>query len=114
MLPIPKIIFRNTIAPDMKNKILFLLVAGLLLAAPADRLSARAAASASASELLDSATTSRVLRLAAPAFGMTDFQMTALYDAGQVQIDDLGPIRGGHRYGVTHGAQWFPIDDIYL
>lgn len=96
------------------KKITMLLLAGLLLAAPGSPLSAHAIASTSASELLDSATTSRVLRLAAPAFGMTDIQLTALYDAGQVQIDDLGPIRDGHRYGVTYGTQWFPIDDIYI
>lgn len=91
-----------------------LLFAGLLLAAPARQLSARTTpATVMAEESLDIATVSRVLRLAAPAFGMTDVALTALYDAGRVQIDDLGPIRGGHRYGVTHGTQWFPIDDLY-
>jgi hypothetical protein len=96
------------------KKTVSLLLAGLLLAAPVGQLSARAAAFTLAEAALDSATTSRVLRLAAPEFGMTEVQLSALYDAGQVQIDDLGPIRGGHRYGVAHGTQWFPIDDIYI
>lgn len=96
-------------------KVLSLLFAGLLLAAPVGQLSARTTpVLAMAAESLSTATVGRVLELAAPQFGMTTAQLTALYDAGQVQIDDLGPIRGGHRYGVTHGTQWFPIDDIYI
>lgn len=90
-----------------------LLLAGMLLAAPASQLSASVpSAYASVEETLSDAIVSRVLHLASAEFGVDDAQMVAQYNAGQVHIDDLGPIRGGHRYGVTYNADYVIVADL--
>lgn len=92
-----------------------LLIVCLYLAAPVGKLSARMpSACHRAEETLRDATLGRVLRLAAPHFGLTDAQLSAQHDAGQVQIDALGPVRSGQGDGVTYDTHDIIIDDVAM
>jgi hypothetical protein len=94
------------------KKLPLMLFAGLLLAAPASRLSAHSAFSTTmAEESLDDTTARRVLALAAPLLATTSLTLYAEYQVGIVTITDLGPIRNGRRYGVTRGSDYIIIDD---
>lgn len=98
----------------MKNKILSLLVAGLLLAAPASPLSARMVPELGlAEESLSTATAQQVLDATAPHVGESSASLYAQYEAGTVTITDLGPVRGGNQYQVSKpGANGFVIDIV--
>jgi hypothetical protein len=84
-----------------------LLLAGLLLAAPASQLSAHTASmpQAQADETLSDATAQKVLDAAAPRIGESSASLYARYQAGSVTITDLGPISNGNRYAVYHRSQ---------
>jgi hypothetical protein len=99
----------------MKHTIQFLLLAGLLLAAPVGQLSARTAPDmALAEESLGTATAQQVLDAAAPLVGESSASLYTQYTAGVVSITDLGPIRGGHRYQVSKAGVYDFVIDIVV
>jgi hypothetical protein len=90
-----------------------LLLAGLLLAAPASQLSAhRAPVLLLTNATLSDATAQRVLQAAAPLFGTSAERLYSGYQAGSVTITNLGPVRGGTRYEVSQGNLSFILDEI--
>jgi hypothetical protein len=92
-----------------------LLLAGLLLAAPVGRLSARALpAFVQADETLSDATAQQVLEAAAPQIGESATSLYAQYQSHLVAITDLGPIRGGHRYAVSKAGAYSIIIDLVI
>jgi hypothetical protein len=92
-----------------------ILLAALLFSASASPLSADSARSIlAATESLSDATVQRVLALAAPLLGTSSANLNAGYQAGTVTITDLGPVRDGHRYGVTRGSDYVIIDDLVV
>lgn len=81
--------------------------------ASATTLSAHASTvSLGGGKTLTDATTRRVLDAAAPLLGVSSAQLYTEYQTGLVTIAYLGPIRGGHRYGVTRGNSYIITDDL--
>lgn len=88
-----------------------LFLAALLWAAPASPLSALPASTIHlAEETLTDATSQQVLEAAAPLMGESSASLYARYQAGSVNITDLGPIRGGHTYRVSSGDTLIIVD----
>jgi hypothetical protein len=95
------------------KKFQILFFAGLLMAAPASAAHTHLTpASYVVEEALSDATAQQVLDAAAPQVGETAASLYGQYKSGAVQIADLGPIRGGHRYEVSRGQDFIIIIDI--
>jgi hypothetical protein len=86
-------------------KIVHVLFAALLFAAPASQLSARISSFPTVQMTLSDATAQKVLDAAAPRIGESSASLYARYQAGSVTITDLGPISNGNRYAVYHRSQ---------
>lgn len=83
-----------------------LLLAGLLLAAPASPLSARRApVLLMAEEILPDATVSYLLQLAAPQFEVSVGKLEAAYTSGRASVTDLGSQATEHHYRVGYLSQ---------
>jgi hypothetical protein len=93
-----------------------LLLAGLLLAAPASPLSARRApVQLMAEENIPDATVAYLLQLAAPQFGVSVGTLEAAYASGRASVTYLGSQGTEHHYRVgylSQTADFIVIGDI--
>lgn len=87
-------------------RISHLLLAGLLLAAPASQLSARRApVQLMAEENIPDATVAYLLQLAAPHFGVSASTLEAAYASGRASVTHLGSQGTEHQYRVGYQGQ---------